>query len=80
MPNPTAEVATVQFLLPVNTQVSLRVMDVTGRLVAAPVTTANMQAGEHTVEINVADLANGVYFYNLQTTEVSLTKQLVVKK
>ncbi len=85
-PNPaTSGAADVSFTLPEASQVTLRVMDVTGKVVSAPVTNASYGAGEQNVTLDLSRLANGSYVYELIATgadgqTVTLSKKLTLSK
>jgi hypothetical protein len=64
-PNPFDGGSTVQYRLAAPGPVLLRLYDVRGRLVSTLVD-ENQGAGDHWVEIDATDLANGVYYYKLQ--------------
>jgi hypothetical protein len=76
-PNPGAGYLSVRYAIPARGRVTLRVFDVSGRLVATPVD-GMMDAGPHAAEIRTAGLAAGVYFYRLESAGNSLSRRLVV--
>lgn len=80
-PNPFFDTTRIQFSLPLPTAVSLKVYDVTGRVVKSLIDRQNLPAGEHTRDWNGLDqgnrpLASGIYFYELKTDLASRTKTL----
>ncbi|MHB8391925.1 MAG: T9SS type A sorting domain-containing protein, partial [Acidobacteriaceae bacterium] len=85
-PNPTATGATqVTFTLPESAQVTLRVLDVTGKVMMTPLANVNYTAGEQTVSLDLSNLANGSYVYQLVATgqdgqTVTLSKKLTLNK
>jgi hypothetical protein len=81
-PNPFRTATAIRFQLPGPGNVSIRVMDVTGRLVRELVN-GKQQAGEHAVLWDGKDnlgrtVAPGVYFYRLRTTSGSETRRAVL--
>jgi PA domain len=79
-PNPSgAGLTTVRFSIPTTGAVALRVYDVSGRLVAAPVERV-LGAGSYVSRIETGDLAAGVYFYSLAAGGRKITRRLVVVK
>jgi hypothetical protein len=77
-PNPSRDgLATIHFSVPVSGPVSLRVYDVSGRLVAAPVAHV-LEAGSYVSRVRTADLAAGVYFYSLEAAGQRVSRRLVV--
>lgn len=78
-PNPAADAANVSFELPNTADVAVTVTDLSGKVVYSNVM-ANTAAGKHTVNINTAAMAGGVYTVNFTTNNTVVTKKLVVKK
>lgn len=64
-PNPFNPSTTVQFALPVRSQVTLRLYDLLGREVATLVD-GELESGVHKVVFQAESVASGVYFYRLE--------------
>lgn len=67
-PNPSNPSSKVDYQIPFAGKVSLRVYDITGKEVATLVD-KEMEGGYYTAEFNGSNLASGVYFYRLITTD-----------
>jgi hypothetical protein len=67
-PNPFNPSTTIKFALPVSGNVSLKVFDVTGKLVSE-IVNGNLQAGSHEINFNASDLSSGAYFYKLEVRQ-----------
>jgi hypothetical protein len=78
-PNPARDRATLTFDLPRAGDVSLRLYDVAGRQVAAPVN-GRLERGHHEVPFATGRLAAGVYSLVLEADGVRETQQLVVRR
>jgi hypothetical protein len=78
-PNPTTDVATLQFDVVKTTNVSVVVLDIAGRVIAN-VANENMTAGSHKVVINTANIPSGIYNVKIQTEAGSRTERLTVVK
>jgi photosystem II stability/assembly factor-like uncharacterized protein len=76
-PNPFNPSTMIEFSLPKNDLVELKVYDVAGRLVAT-VLDKQMEAGVHTVHYDAKGLASGIYFYRLRTSAGVQTKKMVL--
>ncbi|HMQ80506.1 MAG TPA: T9SS type A sorting domain-containing protein [Ignavibacteria bacterium] len=63
-PNPSNPVSKIDYQLPFNAKVSLRVYDLTGKEVSV-LADGNVNSGYHTAEFNGTDLSSGVYFYRI---------------
>lgn len=75
-PNPTDDAATVHFNLSVESDCSIQLTDITGRLLQQ----FNLNAAQDgTVQLSTANLSTGVYFVTLKATGKTLSKKLVVK-
>jgi hypothetical protein len=72
-PNPFNPVTTIGFALPELSKVSLKVYDITGRLVDE-VISSNMPAGNHDVQFDGGKLASGVYIYKFTVKSLSSDK------
>ena len=78
-PNPSNPVSKIDFQVPYDTKVSLKVYDLTGKEVSVLVN-GYLPAGFHTVEFNGSNLASGIYIYKLTADNFSDIKKLVLVK
>jgi hypothetical protein len=84
-PNPFNPSTTLEFSLPRNAQVDLRVLDVSGRLVSQLLTGEALSAGWHSAPWRGRDDAgklvpSGVYFYRLQAAGETVTGRMLLLK
>jgi hypothetical protein len=63
-PNPFNGTTRIQFNLPYNSNVSIKVFDISGREVATILNTQK-KAGSYTVPFNASKLKEGIYYYNI---------------
>lgn len=77
-PNPFQSATTVQFDLPVDTDVELQIFDVAGRLVASYLGGQRLPAGRHTLNLEAGSMGSGVYFYHLRAGEKLFTRKMLV--
>jgi hypothetical protein len=76
-PNPTANLTNLSFNLSESKQVSLEVLDVTGkRLIQEEM--GQMVQGNQFIELDVAHLPEGFYFLNLRLDEEVITKKISI--
>ncbi|MFZ4620789.1 MAG: YCF48-related protein [Bacteroidota bacterium] len=66
-PNPFNPSTTINYQLPMNSTVSLKIYDVIGREVATLVNDV-MNAGSYSMPFNASRFASGVYFYRIEAT------------
>lgn len=78
-PNPFNPETVIEFALPTASKATLKVFDVTGRLVATLID-ESLAAGVHRANFDAARLASGVYFYRLDAAKYSMTRKMVVLK
>ena len=78
-PNPFNPVTNIQFELPKDGFVSLKVYDMLGTEVANAVNEFR-KAGTHSVTFDGASLASGVYYYKLETNNFVETKKMMLLK
>lgn len=78
-PNPFNPSTNILFELPVATDLTLKVYDITGRLIQ---TLANGQypQGTHKVMFDASGLSSGIYIYRLETSNSSITKKMTLIK
>ena len=69
----------INYQIPVNTYVTLKVFDMLGNEVATLIS-EEKQAGYHTISFNADNISTGVYFYRLQAGEFVSTKKLILIK
>jgi len=73
-PNPFNPTTNVHFSIPKDGDVSLKIYDMVGRLVATYLD-GHVKAGNYNAEIDGANLSSGVYFYTLQAKDFVQTKE-----
>ncbi len=78
-PNPATDNVFVSVNLAKASKVNVQLFDVMGRLVNE-LPAQSMDAGQNKVEMNTANLAEGVYSIRIQTETGSVTKQLSIIK
>ncbi|HET6402368.1 MAG TPA: ice-binding family protein [Candidatus Kapabacteria bacterium] len=75
-PNPASEQTTINFELPVRSDVKLVVCDNLGRTVDEA--TGTFDAGTHTIPVNTSQLTNGIYSYTLIAGSTRLSGRMNV--
>jgi hypothetical protein len=77
-PNPFVRVANVSYAVPKSGNVSLRLYDVTGKLVT---TLANgyTTAGNHNAPVNAEKLASGIYLLKFESDNYTTTSKLIIE-
>ncbi len=78
-PNPFNPTTSISYSIQRNALVSLKVYDVTGRIVATLVEDVK-PAGNYIVNFDAGNLASGVYFYRLTSLGEIITKKLTLLK
>lgn len=78
-PNPFNPATTINFSLPENSFVSLKVYNSLGEEVVALIN-QEIPQGNHRVEFNAGDLPSGMYFYTLSTNKYKETKKMMLLK
>jgi hypothetical protein len=66
-PNPFNNTTNIRIFLPEETQVSVSLFDVSGRLVRRVREHMRLSAGYHTIRVDAGDLAGGIYVYRVDT-------------
>jgi hypothetical protein len=78
-PNPLNPVTTIQYNVSSSTHVSLKIYDITGRLVSTLVDDQK-SPGAYTVSWNGSQHASGIYFYRFEAGDVSQTHRMILMK
>ncbi|MDR1005430.1 MAG: T9SS type A sorting domain-containing protein [Bacteroidales bacterium] len=77
-PNPAQNTATLHIQLSSNTNTLITITDILGREVMR-VDKKLLKSGDNTIDINTANINNGVYFVNVSTDGSNVTKKLIIK-
>lgn len=78
-PNPAKDVANVNFELENNSNVTLTISDLSGKVVFTT-TENNVAAGKNSIVVPTAGFANGVYTYSFVAGNTVITEKLVINK
>lgn len=78
-PNPFNPTTTINYTIPMTSNVSLKVFNVLGKEVATLVNETK-NAGNYSINFNAVGLSSGVYFYQLTTDNFTSTKKFTLMK
>jgi len=78
-PNPFNPSTTIEYSIPRNEFVTLKVYNITGSLEDV-IVSENLPAGNYIVQYNASGLSSGVYFYQLIAGNYISTKRMIVLK
>ncbi|MCK9280966.1 MAG: cellulase family glycosylhydrolase [Melioribacteraceae bacterium] len=78
-PNPFNPTTNIEYYIPKETHVSLKIYNTLGEIVSELVN-ENKRTGLHSVAFNALNLSSGVYFYKIETPEFSSIKKLIFVK
>ena len=78
-PNPFNPKAIINYTLPIDEKVIIKVYDILGREIAELVNEFKT-AGKYFIEFDGSNLASGIYFYRIEAGKFSQTKKLVLTK
>lgn len=78
-PNPFVSEATVRLNINEPTNMAVKVVDVTGKVVFN-IANKNYAVGTHNITLDGSDLPGGLYYVNLQSDEQLITRKLVLNK
>ena len=79
VPNPFSDETTISFFLPTSEQVTMRLIDITGKIVLSQ--TATYAKGENVITVNSKEInTQGVLYYQLETkSNIAIKKMIVLK-
>jgi hypothetical protein len=78
-PNPASNDVTLEFSLEKNTFVTLRIMDVSGRMVSSVINHEELKAGKNKISANLKDIPPGAYLIDADLDGFRMTKKLIVQ-
>lgn len=78
-PNPFNPETKIDFMIPKNGFVSIKVFDITGKEITTLVSSV-MNKGSYSVDFNGSNLSTGIYFYKITTGSYSETKKMMLIK
>ncbi len=79
-PNPFNPSTKIDFNLPLNANVTLKVYDVSGKEVAKLINNELRNAGNYSVDFNASFLSSGIYFYKLEAGNFTGVKKMMLVK
>lgn len=74
-PNPFNPATKIRFSVPLSSNVTLTVMDITGRIISE-LYKGNIKAGNYEYTFDGSNLSSGIYFYKLQTDNFSQIRKM----
>jgi hypothetical protein len=77
-PNPFNGKTTISFGISDNTYISLNVYNTLG-VEIAELAESEFKAGEHVVDFDTKNLANGIYFYTLKSENFSTSRKMILQ-
>ena len=77
-PNPAKETATLNYYLNKDSQVTINISDLKGKIVSTPIN-EDASEGSYTKKLDLSDLKAGTYFVKIKSDDNSVTKKLVVQ-
>jgi plastocyanin len=78
-PNPFNPATTIQYSIPESEYVTLKIYNITGAVVKELIS-EHQPGGNYIIEFNAADLASGIYFYQLTAGDFINTKRMILLK
>ena len=78
IPNPTTDHTAILFYVPADKRCRFEMTDIMGQMIRSEEFDA--VRGENRIDINVADLSSGIYFYSVAYSGKKLTKRMAVIK
>jgi len=78
-PNPFNSITTINYSVPTEIFVTIKIYDVLGKEVTA-IVEENKQAGNYKVQFNASKLVSGIYYYRMQADNYITTKKFILLK
>ena len=77
-PNPVTDQTIIEYAIPNTSVVSFELHNTLGQSLRS--SQSQQQAGVHTLELDLSDLSNGVYYYTIRINKHSITRKLTINK
>jgi hypothetical protein len=77
-PNPFNPSTEIRFNIPLTENVTLKVYNVLGNVITTLFDNQLLSAGEHSVSFNASNIANGIYFYSLQSGKFKAINKMIL--
>ena len=78
-PNPFNPSTTIEYSIPLDSYVTVKVYDILGQKVSSLVS-ENKKAGNYNVKFNAENLASGIYLYQMKANDFVETKKFIIVK
>jgi len=78
-PNPFNPVTTIEFHLPRDTHVTLKIFNILGEEITT-LLSASLLAGSHSIEFDATQLASGIYFYRLEAEDYIKIRKMILMR
>lgn len=78
-PNPFNPSTTIRFDIPKNTDVKIKVFDLTGRMISELIV-ISLQPGVYETSFNASNFASGIYYFRIEAGEFNDTKKMMLIK
>lgn len=78
-PNPFNPTTIIEFSVPLQSDVQLKVYDILGKEVAVLIN-SSLSSGSYKVDFDASALSAGIYFYTLSTNDFTATKKMMLLK
>lgn len=78
-PNPFNPMTKINYEIPIDSKVSIKLYDMTGRVVVN-ILNVTQPAGYYSIQFNGSSLASGIYYYRINAGEFVDTKRMVLVK
>ncbi|MBK7981922.1 MAG: T9SS type A sorting domain-containing protein [Ignavibacteriae bacterium] len=79
-PNPFNPTTTVEFSLNKQSDISLKIYNITGELVTNLIKNKNLNKGSYKITFDASNLVSGTYIYQLQVGEKTLSNKMILIK
>lgn len=76
-PNPFSDQVTIKYSIPEEMKITVTLMDITGKIVLQPVRQEQKYIGEHYLELDVRNLAAGMYYYRVRAGDSFKTGKII---
>lgn len=77
-PNPAGDHVFVRFMVAQASDVTMKIMDLSGREISRPIDPRSFAAGRHTLRIDLSGIRAGIYMFSVHTGSGEIVKKIIV--
>ena len=79
-PNPTDGIVKINYTLPLDTDLKIVLLDISGKIIAELLDKSHKEKGNYTFEYDGSNLPNGTYIISLQSEQTNISSKMILNR